>query len=272
MELGILERLEKKFDSMENKIDAILGEFANIGSSIEGIEDLKIKESSPAPKVPEEPIASKEVPLEPVVEDELDELGFKWDKRIHSEKKGKTKAGLWKKVRGCDQKLYDQIMEEQAKDVPEPSTVPTPNKSAPPPPSPKNKIAPPPPPSPKVDPNEAEKQKAMESISALTTSHAIPFDRVLKELPTGVANFDALPPEQYKEFGLKVKTWVNWLGMCHDENLKVQELGGVDGINGMQIIYNFYDGATHANQISPENLSTVYDSLKEYREKWEEIQ
>jgi len=255
MDLGILERIESKLDVLINQEPT--------PSNLVTLDEPEVTSSTP-----EAPIVTQDVP-----EEELDALGFKWDKRIHSVKKSKTATGIWKKVRGCDKELYDRIMEEQtSQDSPQPSEVPEPTVSAPP--MPKKKTAPPPPPAPSVgsDPYEEDKQKAMSSISELTASYEISFDRVLKELPEGIVNFDSLPKEQYKDFALKVKTWVDWLGMCNDENSKIHELGGQDAIDGMQIIYGYYDGATRTNQISPENLPTVYESLKEYRDKWEAIQ
>jgi len=254
MELGILERIESKLDTLIGK---------------------KSTPPTEAPKlalVPEEPIVTQEVQQEPEKKGSglIDDGGYEWDERIHSSKKTKTKDGLWKKVRGCDKDLYDRIMAEQtiqsggvdknSIDVPTPAapsvpaapaTVPTPTVA---------------------DPFEEDKKKAMSSIAELTTSYGIPFDDVLAQLPDGVTNFDSLPKEQYKDFALKTKTWVDWLGMIQEEDVKIQTMGAQQGIEGILVIYGHYNKATNANQISPENLPTVHQSLEEYRKQWDAIQ
>lgn len=269
MNLGILERIEEKLNDLQ-------GQLENMSSALEGMEKLKIEalelgidlqelESNPPPPPPSTDKKGSGL---------FDDGGYEWDERIHAKTKKKTANGLWKKVRGCDKKLYDQIMAEQtinpsagapnpdknAIDVPEVPTTPT---------APTAPTAPTPPTAPTV---EDDKQKAMASMSELTTRCGVPFDAILEQLPEGIKTFDSLPVNQHKDFAVKMKAWVDWLGMIHDENLKIQEMGGDEGIKGMNIIYGHYKGATHSNQISPENLPVVYDSIKEYREKWDAIQ
>ena len=86
------------------------------------------------------------VPPPPVdeVDDEKDEGGdlppptTPWDERIHSSSKARNLDGSWKKRRGVDQKLFDQVTLELERAV-------SAGTSAPPPPS--SAVAPPPPPS-----------------------------------------------------------------------------------------------------------------------------
>jgi hypothetical protein len=254
--MGILERIEAL-------LERIVGQLENIADATE---ETQIEETH----TPIEPVTPQDEPVEPNVQASglFDDGGYEWDVRIHASTKTKTAKGVWKKLRGVDPELYNRIISEQTVNPsPEAPLVDKNSGETVTPSAPSAPSAP----TPNVSPVEQQKKDAMLAISALTTEQGVDFDLVVSQLPDGVASFDALDSKRYGDVARDMKAWKDWLGLCHDENLLIQELGGDEGIKGMMTIYGFYDGATNSNQIIPSNLNTVHDCLQDYRKKWEAI-
>ena len=262
--MGSIERIESKIDILTELVRQVLS------SSPVSVKPVTVT-----------PETVKPVTVTPV-ETHIDVNGTKWDKRIHSANQTKTQKGVFKKRKGISAELFDEVMAAQATsldtgliaDLPTTPAVappPTPSvvKSPPSPPTTPTAPAVAPPP---VDPFEEDKKSAMDSIAVLTTSYGVTYEQIIVELPDNVKDFNGVANEKLKEVTLKMKTWSDWLGMCHDENLKIQTLGADEGVKGMMVIYGHYNGATNTNRISPEHLPVVHSSLAEYRAQWEKIQ
>ncbi len=263
--MGILERIEDKLDQLlqgrktESKAELPL---TPVEATPEPVE------ATPAPVEPTEPVEVQEVLL--------DDGGYAWDERVHASTKTKTAKGIWTKRRGVSSELYNQVLAEQTVNPPEGSEeadinaidAPTP----PAPPAPKAPTPPAPPAPTPVDPKEEKKKEAMASIAELTTRYGVDYDVVLSKLPKGVKDFNSVSDDDMAECALTMSTWAQWLNLCHDERLAIQNMGGTVGEEGIVTICSNYDGATNMPQISPEHLPQVHESLEVYRKQWEAVQ
>lgn len=68
-------------------------------------------EAPAMPGAPEAP-AMPEAPEAPDVAPDVDSAGIRWDIRIHASTRSRNQDGTWKKRRGVDAGLYDQVMTE----------------------------------------------------------------------------------------------------------------------------------------------------------------
>ena len=75
----------------------------------------------------------------PAAKPEKDAQGVVWDARIHASTRNMNKDGTWKRLRGCDDVLFAQVMGELTgvtAQRPAPVIEPTPTPVTPPPPAP----------------------------------------------------------------------------------------------------------------------------------------
>lgn len=99
----------KTLPEMRDKVEALLNELDGFSSSSEKVvnvrptlvlpkDDEMIEVESPYSAGPNQYL--KDVPLNTVIDNELDAEGIPWDSRIHSSSKAKIKNGTWKIARG----------------------------------------------------------------------------------------------------------------------------------------------------------------------------
>ena len=156
------------------------------GEISEATPDARAEVHVNAPPVP--PMTpDTEAPTPPQATGKLDSRGMPWDSRIHAGNASKIGDGSWRKKRGVDPALVEQVEAEHratlAAPEPEPETPP-----APPAPEPESEPeTPPAPPAPESEPETAPAPPAPEPESEpetapappAPTAKAIPFPRLL---------------------------------------------------------------------------------------------
>lgn len=128
------------FDELKDKIREAaqgVGGITVVDQNAEAVEEMyhstseeiteEVKET-PAPKVetpqPPAPTNPLAVPAEDKGDDTHDSEGMPWDERIHNSRKTKNQDGTWRKKRGVDQSLVDEVEAElkgQPKAAPAPA-------------------------------------------------------------------------------------------------------------------------------------------------------
>lgn len=116
------------------RVSALMDQMLYPEASSQPIADqpITVPEATPAPPEPakEYRAASGEA------FEETDVEGVRWDKRIHSAGGAKNQDGSWRKKRGVDPALVQQVEAEQADAEPAPAPAPAPAPPTPPTPEP----------------------------------------------------------------------------------------------------------------------------------------
>jgi hypothetical protein len=135
-----LPALARKVSSLKNELDGFLGEAPAPALTTPQGED--VFENPKADEIKLEldttPAGQFKAPetVESSTTEEVDAEGLPWDKRIHASSKTQTTKGVWKKRKGVDKDLFNQVKAELLNgNVVNGTTEPVPTTAAPPSPS-----------------------------------------------------------------------------------------------------------------------------------------
>ena len=85
--------------ALGEQVDPTFSNGANQESSVGAVAETNVTSPSDQPDT---------ASLQP----EIDKMGIPWDSRIHAGTKTKTVKGIWKRLKGIDDSLYDQVIAE----------------------------------------------------------------------------------------------------------------------------------------------------------------
>lgn len=222
-----------------------------------------------------------------VVEVELDDEGYPWDERIHTDKKTKMQSKLvtggkmWKLKRGTDPELAKSVRAESklAADpaeikkpvVPAPKSkvVPAAGKKLP---VPKGKVVP----APKVDNNKAIRLECIAVINRAVNEYGVEYDDLLAVLKTefDCASFEELVDDQYKPLLVSLTKIVEQYDAINTMNKEIYAWGGDEHAETIDAgLLSFYAelGKTKLGEVHYSDLETIYEEISEYHIGWAEF-